>query len=210
MIGIEWHILLAYTLGCIALVAVPGPTVTVIIANSLRSGASAGLLNVAGTQAGLAIMLVVVALGLDYLTTSLAFAFDWLRLIGAAYLIYLGWRLLRGDGSLSQEGAAQTKAKSLTAYFWQGFLVIWSNPKALMLFGGGIPQFVSTDGNALAQTLLLGAIFMAVATIIDSLYAFAAGSAGNALTQRNIRLTEVLGGTFMVGGGVWLGLTRNA
>ncbi|MFD0917922.1 LysE family translocator [Pseudahrensia aquimaris] len=206
MLGIEWPILIAYTLGCIALVAVPGPTVTVIIANSLRSGARAGLLNVAGTQAGLLIMLAVVAFGLDYITTSLAFLFDWLRLIGAAYLVWLGWKLLRSDGSLTQG----ERKKPNGSFFWQGFLVIWSNPKALLLFGAGIPQVLSLEGSAIAQTLLLGGIFMVVATIIDSLYAFAAGSAGNALTKRNIRTTEVLGGTFMMGGGLWLGLTRNS
>ncbi|MEL6966268.1 MAG: LysE family translocator [Pseudomonadota bacterium] len=198
----------AFVLACVAIVAVPGPTVTVIIANSLRGGVWHGLANVAGTQVGLAIMIVLVALGLEALTTSLAFVFDWLRLIGAAYLIYLGYKLLTGDGRMGavDDGGA---VKPLSTYFWQGFLVIWSNPKALLFFGAFIPQFVDPAGNTIAQTLFLGFTFMVVATLLDGLYAVAAGKAGGLLTRRNVRTVEIGSGGLLVAGGVWLGLSRS-
>lgn len=193
---------------CAAIVAVPGPTVTVIIANSLRGGVSCGMANVLGTQVGLAIMIVIVALGLETLTTSLAFVFDWLRLIGAAYLIWLGYRLLTAKGDLGST-QEQVPIKSIKTYFWQGFLVIWSNPKALLFFGAFLPQFVNPEGDAIAQTLLLGFTFMAVATLIDGFYAIAAGRAGGWLTRRNVRRVEIGSGSLLVGGGIWLGLSRS-
>jgi len=202
----ETSTLLLFIAACAAIAIVPGPTVTVIIANSLRAGTRAGLLNIAGTQVGLVVMLVMVAFGLEIITTSLAFLFDWLRLLGAGYLIWLGIKLLRSDGTLNKDEGKRPSG----SYFWQGFLVIWSNPKALLFFGAFIPQFVQPGSSAVLQTFLLGAIFMTVATILDSMYALAAGRAGSVLTRKNIRATEVIGGSMMVGGGLWLGLSRNS
>ena len=197
-------IFLSFVGACIAIVAVPGPTVTVIIANSLRYGPKAGLLNVAGTQAGLAIMILIVAFGLEAIASTMAYWFDWLRLIGAAYLIWLGVKLLRSDGSLATDGRKEAGG----SYFWQGFAVIWSNPKALLFFGAFIPQFVTPGDNAFLQMLVLGATFMLVATILDGAYALAAGRAGGWLTKSNVRRTEILGGSLMIFGGLWLALAR--
>ncbi|MEM7302282.1 MAG: LysE family translocator [Pseudomonadota bacterium] len=200
---IEPSAYLAFVIASIALVVVPGPSVTVIIANSLKHGSRAGLLNVAGTQAGLAIMLLIVAIGLEAITTSLAFVFDWLRLAGAAYLVWLGYQMLRSNGELAQGGRMSMGG----SFFWQGFVVIWSNPKALLFYGAFIPQFLSADGSAIWQTVFLGATFMVVATIFDSIYAVAAGRAGGLLTTRNVRTVEIAGGSLLVGGGLWLALT---
>jgi len=199
---------LAYLAACAVIVAVPGPTVTVIIANSLRSGPSAGLMNVAGTQAGLLIMIGVLALGLETIVTQAGAVFDVLRLLGAAYLIWLGIKMWRSDGRLGQ--AAPGVRRSHAHYAWQGFLVIWSNPKALLFFGALIPQFVNPDGNAALQVTLLGLTFMAVALVLDGAYAVAAGKAGALLSRRNVRWLERVSGTFLIGGGLWLALSRRA
>jgi len=116
----ETSTLLLFIAACAAIAIVPGPTVTVIIANSLRAGTRAGLLNIAGTQVGLVVMLVMVAFGLEIITTSLAFLFDWLRLLGAGYLIWLGIKLLRSDGTLNKDEGKRPSG----SYFWQGFLEI--------------------------------------------------------------------------------------
>jgi threonine/homoserine/homoserine lactone efflux protein len=195
---------LAYLAACIAVVIVPGPTVTVIIANSLKHGARAGLLNVAGTQTGLVILIAILATGLSTVVAYFGAVFDVVRLLGAAYLIWLGIKLWRSDGTL---GAADAKPPR-GGFFWQGFVVILSNPKALLFFGAFIPQFVDPKGDALLQTLLLGATFMAVATVLDGAYALAAGRAGGLLSRGNIRLVERLSGTILIGGGLWLALQR--
>lgn len=205
VLSIPVELYAAYVLACIAIVIVPGPTVTVIIANSLRHGAKAGLLNVAGTQAGLAIMLGILAAGLQVIVESMAHVFDWIRLAGAAYLIWLGVKLLRSDGKL---GAIKDVPRANGSYFWQGFVVILSNPKALFFFGAFIPQFLNPDGNAVAQTLLLGATFMVVATVLDGAYALLAGGAGKWLSQTRVRALEVGSGLCLIGGGIWLALAR--
>ena len=88
----------AFLVATIVLVIVPGPTVTLVIANSLRHGRRAGLLNVAGTQIALAVTVGVVLLGLASLIEAMGAWFFWVRLAGAAYLIWLGVKLLDRHG----------------------------------------------------------------------------------------------------------------
>ena len=201
---------LMYIAASVAIIIVPGPTVTVIIANSLRAGTSAGLMNVAGTQAGLALMIVVLAVGLTTIVASMGVFFDVVRLCGAAYLVWLGIKLWRSDGSLGDVPKNGKKTKAASEYFWQGVLVIWSNPKALFFFGAFIPQFIDPTGDPLPQILLLGVTFMALATVLDGTYAVAAGKTGALLSRGNIRLLERVSGTCLIGGGIWLALERRA
>jgi homoserine/homoserine lactone efflux protein len=193
---------IAFCLAAIAIVIVPGPTVTVVIANSLKYGQRAGLLNVAGTQAGLVVWMAVAIAGLASAITLMGVWFDVVRIAGAAYLIWLGIKLLRSKGELL--AAAATKPKG--GFFLQGFVVILSNPKVLLVFGALIPQFISPDGDYLKQLILLGLSFMVIATVFDSLYAFAAGNAGSWLSKSRIRAVEVSSGLCLIGGGIWLAL----
>lgn len=206
----DWPALAAYLIACVVIVIVPGPSVTVIIANALRTGTHAGMANVAGTQAGLLLMIGVLALGLETVVAMMGEMFVWLKLAGAAYLIWLGISLWRADGSLADPDAGDIRARSMRGYFWQGFFVIWSNPKALFFFGAFIPQFIVAQGNAALQTVLLGLIFMAVATVFDSGYALAAGKTGSLLSRSRVRILERVSGTFLIGGGVWLALSKRA
>jgi threonine/homoserine/homoserine lactone efflux protein len=167
-------------------------------------------MNVAGTQAGLVIMIIILALGLETIVRVLGDLFVWLKLAGAAYLVWLGLQLWRANGALGDPDPRKAKTRSLRGYFWQGFFVIWSNPKALFFFGAFIPQFIEADGNAALQTALLGGIFMLTATLLDSAYAAMAGRAGSLLTRNRVRLVERLSGSFLIGGGIWLALTRRA
>ena len=160
----------------------------------------------AGTQAGLAIMLVVLALGFQVLVERMAGVFKVVRLLGAAYLVWLGVRLWRARGQ--QMGESDPRAAKSKSFFWQGFLVICSNPKALLLFGAFIPQFVTAGGNALTQILVLGTTFMIVSTVSDGAYAVACGSAGKWLTHNRVVALERISGGMLVLGGVWLALSR--
>ena len=206
-------ILLAYTIACIAVVIVPGPSVTVIIANSLRHGTRAGLWTDIGTQAGLATMLLVLAAGLSTIVNHMGWIFDWLRLAGAAYLIWLGVKLWRAGGAAASSTGAGAPGGNGSGrrFFWQGFLVLWSNPKALLFFGAFIPQFIDpAAGPALAQTLQLGLIFIVVALLLDSCYALAAGRAGRWFSAKRLRVLERVSGSLLIGGGVWLALSRRS
>jgi homoserine/homoserine lactone efflux protein len=202
MIGLEVY--LAYVVACFVIAIVPGPTVTIIVANSLAYGTRAGMLNVAGTQAGLALMMATVVVGLSTVIAVMGVWFDWIRIAGAAYLVWLGWKLLRSPDDLGQARAAAPRG----GFFLQGLLVILSNPKGLLWFGAFIPQFVDPTGAYVGQIVLLGVTAMAVALVSDGAYALLTGRAGALLSRSRVRLVSRVSGAFLVGGGVWLALTR--
>ncbi len=155
--------LIAFSLACFALAIVPGPNVTVIIATGLQRGPLSSLAVVAGTQAGIFSQVVVVALGFNAVIGFMAQAFDWLKLLGALYLIYLGFIMMRSRGQLG--GGKALKQLSLFSLALRGFLVNWSNPKTLLFIGAFIPQFVDAGQPAFPQIMLLGSIFVGATTL---------------------------------------------
>jgi homoserine/homoserine lactone efflux protein len=195
----------AYTLACIVIILVPGPTVTLVIASSMRHGTRAGLLNVAGTQAGIAVMIAIVGIGLNSMIEAMGHWFEWVRLLGAAYLIYIGWQMIRSSGKLS-EGEAPVAPRG--GFFLQGFLVAVSNPKTLIFFGAFIPQFVDHSLAYMPQIVIMGVTALIFAAFSDSAYAVVAGRAGKALSARRVKLLSRISGGFLIGGGLWLAFSR--
>ncbi|MBM3547620.1 MAG: LysE family translocator [Alphaproteobacteria bacterium] len=195
----------AYLVACVLIVLLPGPTMTLIIANSLAHGMRAGLLTAAGNQVGLALIIAAVAIGLASAIETMGWLFDWVRLAGAAYLVWLGWQLIRVSGST---GPADRAPKPRGGFLLQSLLVSLSNPKTLIFFGAFIPQFIDPAGDYARQIVLLGLTAMAVAAAGDSLYAILAGRAGQVLSQARVRLISRISGAFLIGGGIWLALQR--
>jgi homoserine/homoserine lactone efflux protein len=200
------EVYLAYVIACALVAVIPGPTVALVVANSLTHGTRAGLLNVAGTQLALALMIGVLILGLASIMATMGWWFDWLRLAGAAYLVWLGWRLLRASGGLDEPGRLPAPRGG---FFLQGFLVMLSNPKVLLFFGAFIPQFVGPGADQVSQVALLGVTAMVVAMVSDGGYAVLTGRAGTLLARRHFRLLSRAGGACLIGGGLWLALTRS-
>lgn len=195
---------LAYIVACVVVAIVPGPTVTLIVANSVRYGTRAGLANIAGTQVGVSLALGVLVAGLASVMKFVADWFDLLRLVGAAYLVWLGIKLWLSDGALVVEEARPAKG----GFFLQGFLVAVTNPKILLFFGAFIPQFVDPAGNGLVQLVLLGGTFMVVASLLDACYAVGAGRAAGWLSRPRVKLVERISGVLLIGGGLWIALSR--
>jgi len=200
------QVYLAYVAACIALALLPGPIVTLVIANGLRHGTRAALTNIAGAQAGLAIVIGIVAVGLTSLMATMGYWFDWVRFAGAAYLVWLGIKLIR----FPVEGihADDPPPPPRGGFFLQGFLVLLSNPKVLVFFGAFIPQFMDLSRDHFSQVALLGVTFMATAAITDATYALLAGRARLFFSGSRTRLLSRVSGGFMIGGGLWLALTR--
>jgi homoserine/homoserine lactone efflux protein len=197
------EIYLAYIAACILVAIIPGPSVTLIVANSLTHGTRAGLLNILGGQIGLVLMLGVLVVGLAAVVEAMGQWFDWLRLAGAAYLVWIGWKLLRAPDTL-----AEPVRPPRGGFVLQGLLVALSNPKMLLFFGAFIPQFVQPSGDPSGQVLLLGATALVVAALSDGMYALLTGRAGTMLSRRHVRLVSRTGGVCLIGGGVWLALAR--
>lgn len=199
------EIYLAYIAACAIVAVIPGPMVALVVANSLTHGSRAGLLNVAGAQLAMALMMAVLVAGLATMVETMAWWFDWLRLVGAAYLVWIGIRMLRSSGTFA---AGERAPAPRGGFFLQGFLVMASNPKVLLFFGAFIPQFVNAQAEPTQQIVLLGITAMIVATISDGLYALLAARTGALLSQGRVRLASLLGGLSLIGGGVWLAFTR--
>src|SRR5260370_16086430 len=197
---------LAFVAACIALALLPGPVVTLLIANGLRHGTRAALINCAGVQTAMAIVIGIVAIGLTSLMATMGYWFDWVRFAGAAYLVWLGVKLIRSpvEGVNTDEPPPPPRR----GFFLQGFLVLLSNPKVMVFFGAFIPQFMDMSRDHFSQVALLGVTFMITGAITDSIYALLAGRARSFFSARRTRLLSRVSGGFMIGGGIWLALTR--
>ena len=159
----------------LALLLVPGPAVLYITARSANQGRLAGLVSVLAIETANFLQAVAATLGLSAILLSSALAFDVVKYLGAAYLIYLGVRKLLVPEELAENGEIRTE--SLSRIYWQGFAINLLNPKTALFFFAFLPQFVDPGrGNVAAQTLLLGTLFVGMAVITDSLYALAASS----------------------------------
>jgi threonine/homoserine/homoserine lactone efflux protein len=200
------HLYLAFVAACIALALIPGPVVTLVIANGLRYGTRAALTNIAGVQAGLAIVIGIVAVGLTSLMATMGYWFDWVRFAGAAYLVWLGIRLIRFPVEGVKADAPPPPPRG--GFFLQGFVVLLSNPKVMVFFGAFIPQFMDMGRDHFPQVVLLGVTFMVTGAITDTIYALLAGRARKFFSARRTRLLSRVSGGFMIGGGLWLALTR--
>lgn len=204
--GMPLETWLAFIAACLALALLPGPVVTLLIANGLRHGTRAALTNLAGVQLGLYIFIIIVALGLSALMATMGYWFDWVRLAGAAYLIWLGYKLLREPAALGDTREAAPPPRG--GFFLQGFIVVLANPKVLVFFGAFIPQFVDMNGDKFTQVMILGITFNIIAGLTDGLYAIAAGEARRWFSAKRTRIMSRVSGLFLIGGGVWLALMR--
>ena len=200
-------IILPYVLACLLFSAIPGPGVSVVIANSLAGGTRAGLYTILGTQLSMLSMVLIVAVGLQAVMALVSGAFEIIKLAGAAYLIWIGWKMFRSTGQLVMDDGARLP---IGRYIWQGALINWSNPKTLLFLSAFLPQFVDLSRPAFSQILILGMIVMAVAAASDSVYALAAGRARHLLTAARVRMVNRVSGLILMAGGVWLALQKRA
>ena len=182
-------------------VVVPGPTVSLIIANSLKSGMRAGILNVVGTQIGLIILILLLALGFKVISPLLEDVIKAVRIIGAVYLMTLGY-LSFTSKNLSDNLEKLNKFDK--KYILQGLIVILSNPKAFLFLGAFIPQFIDINKPIGSQIIYFGVLFMIVGVIFDGMYAVVFGKFREIIINKYINILNKLGGTLLFFVGLWL------
>ena len=196
---------LAFVAACAILIAIPGPNVALIVANSVAHGTRFGLLTVAGTASGVIVQLLLTVIGASAALDFLAAGFDWLRWAGVAYLVWLGvaaWRAPPVD--LTQ---VRSQTRSARTIYLRGLLVCLTNPKTLLFCGAFLPQFVTPGPDATRQLALLAVTFFVVSTVLDSLWATLAGRLRVLLVTR-AKLRNRMTGGLMIGAGFGLALAR--
>ena len=199
----------AFLAASVLLAITPGPTMSLVIANSTAFGVRAGLLTVAGNGVGLSILMAVVTLGLSSVMLLLAEWFDWVRFLGAAYLVWLGVnRLWKAFGPHSD--LVVSPPRKASRWFWQGLAVALSNPKVLLFLGAFLPQFVDASRPALPQLVALSVIFVVTLAGVDAGYAALIGRARAMLTARWQRTMDGASGLLLLLAAAWLAIQRRA
>jgi len=200
----NWSLFSAFLLITVVLFLTPGPIVTLIIATGARQGTRAALLTVAGASIGNAVLTGLVAVGLGWILQLSSNLFDALRWAGAAYLVWLGIQAWRHAG---EKNAALAPAGHVHAR--RGFLVAITNPKTIAFYTAFLPQFLDPALPVGWQLFVMCACSVTLGGVLDSGWAVAAGY-GRAffMSPANNRLLGRLSGLVLIGGGVWLSLTR--
>ncbi len=165
-------LLFAFVVASLVLAITPGPGVLYIVARSVSQGSRSGLASVAGVALGNFGNAIAASFGLAALFAVSSLAFTVVKFAGAAYLVYLGVQALRAPPN--PVGAVHVNAVNLHRVFRDGFVVALLNPKTTIFFAAFLPQFIDPKGSVAAQSMMLGAIFVAIAAVTDSLYALAA------------------------------------
>lgn len=173
--------LTVFVLAALGLLLMPGPAVIYIVTRSVSQGRRAGLASVLGIEVAGLCHAVAAAFGLSAVLLASALAFSIVKYVGAAYLVYLGVRaLLAKDGPTRAEAAAPQSGFQL---FRKGLLVNLLNPKTALFFYAFLPQFVDpARGSPILQILLLGALFVGLATCTDGTYALIGSGIGRLVT----------------------------
>jgi threonine/homoserine/homoserine lactone efflux protein len=203
--------LVLFTIAAFVLALTPGPVWLYLISRTLAQGRRAGYFSLLGVTAGLAAHALFAALGLSVVLLAIPLAFDAIRLAGAAYLLWLAWTTIRGDG-LSFE-ARPLPAAADGALLRQAFVAAFLNPKVAVFYLSLFPQFVDpAAGSVLAQSLVLGAVQLATAAAVDLSVVTAAGFFARWFARRPAWLKAqrwFLGGAFGALA-AWLALDRKA
>ena len=192
-------VLLAFAGACTLLFLKPGPAMSVIVANSVGYGVRGGLVSVAGNVIGFLLLLAIVGFGLSWIAETMRVWFDWIRLGGALYLIWLGWTRLRNAGRTTSHGENPTGE-----LFRDGFLVAVANPEVILFLAAFLPPFVDPVKPVVPQILALSAIFIAISAGAGSLLAVLAGQARQFLSGERLKWIDYLSGGLLVVAGLWL------
>jgi homoserine/homoserine lactone efflux protein len=202
------HLFAAYCLAVAILLLIPGPVVTLVVANSLSHGRRSGLATVAGASIGNAILLGATAVGLIAFFRLLSEVFEIVRWAGAAYLIWLGIKAWRTHDAPAG-ATAPAAARSSRAVFLQGFLIAITNPKAIFFYIAFLPQFVDSRLPAGPQLLLMIGTMIVMGALSDTSYALLAARArGWFAVPRRRRLQSRISGTLLIGVGCGLLVAR--
>ena len=202
--------LLPFLIAALVLAITPGPGIAYVVARTVAGGRGEGLASCLGTAVGGLLHVLAAALGLSLLIAQSAWAFSVLKYLGAAYLVYLGLRILLGQRPPPGADPPAVQAAGLRRAFFEGAMVEALNVKTALFFLAFLPQFVSPAEPLVGQLVFLGSICVSLNTLADIVAVLIAHRllrAGDARAARERRITRVSGLT-LLGLGAFLALAR--
>ncbi|WP_331371643.1 LysE family translocator [Sinorhizobium chiapasense] len=202
----------AFAAASAVLLAIPGPTILLVISYSLGHGRKTAGATVAGVALGDFTAMTASMLGLGALLATSAAIFTVLKWVGAAYLIWLGIKLWKAPVGGEEQDADGASAERPRRIFLHAYAVTALNPKSIIFFVAFLPQFLDLSRPLFAQMAIFEATFLMLATLNAALYAFLASAARNTIRKPNIRrVVNRTGGSLLIGAGLLTaGLKRAA
>ena len=200
-----------FIVAALALNISPGPDMLYVISRSLEQGRKAGIISALGIGAGTLMHTFVTAIGLSAILLSVPIAFEFVRYAGAAYLVYLGLRMLleRNSGKATTEYSSSKSTRSLRSIFQQGVTTNVLNPKVALFFLAFLPQFVDqSKGTVAFQIILLGLLFDTSGTSVNVIVATLAGHVSDSLRKRSgfARFQKLLPASILIALGLLVAL----
>jgi threonine/homoserine/homoserine lactone efflux protein len=205
----SFELWLSFAITSAVLVAMPGPTVMMVVSFALTKGRRAIPASVLGVAAGDFTAMTVSLMGAGMLLATSAFLFTLVKYIGAAYLVYLGIRMWRSANKAAALELAADEIGRDNHVFWRCYVVTALNPKGIVFFTAFLPQFINQHEALLPQFLILEATFIGLAGINTVLWAMAAGGLRSRFARPGFRKgVERAGGGFLIGAGLLTALSR--
>jgi threonine/homoserine/homoserine lactone efflux protein len=168
--------LLGFALVSFGMVLTPGPNMIYLISRSITQGPAAGIVSLGGVALGFVFYMLCAAFGITALLFAVPYAYDALRLSGAAYLLWLAWQAVKPNGR-SPFQVRELKVDGPRKLFAMGFVTNLLNPKIAMLYLALLPQFIDpAQGSVLVQSLVLGSLQTVISVSVNGLIALTAGS----------------------------------
>jgi threonine/homoserine/homoserine lactone efflux protein len=200
----------AFLIAATVLAVTPGPGIAYVVARTVAGGRGEGLASCLGTAVGGMVHVLAAALGVSLVIAQSATAFSIVKYVGAAYLVYLGIRLLRQAPPAADAGLPVPRAQGARRAFGEGIMVEALNVKTALFFLAFLPQFVDPGHAALPQLLLMGSICVTLNTAVDVVAVLAAHRFLQSNTARHARerLLQRASGFTMIGLGAYLALAR--
>ncbi|MDT3440075.1 MULTISPECIES: LysE family translocator [unclassified Pseudofrankia] len=202
--------LAGFAVAAFVLIVVPGPSVLFVVGRALSLGRGPAIVSAVGSGLGNYVVAVLVAFGLGTLVERSAIAFLAVKLAGGTYLVWLGIQAIRHRRELAAVAGEHVEALSRWRTIRQGFVVGVTNPKALIMFGAVLPQFVSREaGHIPAQMLLMSLLAIGIGLVSDSGWAMVASAVRSWFTGNPRRLAAIggAGGLAMIGVGLNVAVT---
>jgi threonine/homoserine/homoserine lactone efflux protein len=201
----------AFAVAAFIIIVVPGPSVMFVVSRGVALGRRAALATVVGNSLGAFSQGLLVVFGLGRLVAKSVAAYTIVKLVGALYLVWLGFQAFRHRRELSIELDAATEPKSARRIVREGFVVGVTNPKVVVFFSAVLPQFVNRSrGGVTGQMLVLLLVFAAITIVSDGTWGLIAGSVRSWFRRSPKRLEQMvgLGGLSIMGLGVRLAISR--